>query len=84
MVEVIQIQVCGGRLFANLEDACRNYLECLEQGIDREKLHFSIQLPSGKLKGITIRQEAGRVVAYGDFEGLPNAFDYSLEVMGSE
>ena len=82
MVAVVkEIQVCGGRLFTNLEKACRDYLECLANGIDREKLNFSITLPDGKTKHITIRQEDNRVVAYGDFEGLQNALDYAKEVI---
>ena len=82
MVAIVnEIQVCGGRLFTNLEDACQDYLRCLADGIDREKLNFSITLPSGKIKHITIRQKDERVVAYGDFEGLPNALDYAREVI---
>ena len=84
MIPVVkEIQVCGGRLCTNLEDACQDYLKCLANGIDREKLHFTIILPDGKVKSITIRQGDGRVVAYGDFEGLPNALDYAYEVEGN-
>ena len=79
---VSEIQVCGGRLFNNLEEACRDYLQCLAEGIDREKLNFSIALPNGELKHITIRQEEKRVVAYGDFEGLPSFLEYAREVTG--
>lgn len=76
---VFEIQVCGGRLFNDLESACQDYLQCLKDGIDREKIHFSIRLPNGERKGITIRQEDGNVVAYGDFAGLPDALDYARE-----
>lgn len=74
------IQVCGGRIFDNLEEACRDYLQCLEEGIDREKLNFTIVLPDNEIKYITIRQEENKVVAYGDFNGLPSALDYAREV----
>ena len=77
---VIQIQVCGGRLCPTLETACQEYLECLRNGVDREKLHFTIALPDGEVKAITIRQEHDRVVAYGDFEGLPNFLEYADEI----
>ena len=79
---VDEIQVCGGRLFNNLEKACIDYLKCLADGVDREKLNFRITLPNGDIKHITIRQEDDAIVAYGDFEGLPNAFDYAREVWG--
>ena len=79
IANVDEIQVCGGRLFNNLEEACRDYLQCLKEGIDREKLRFTIILPTGKVKSITIRQEDEQVVAYGDFEGLPSFLDYAKE-----
>ena len=78
---VRDIQVCGGRIFSNLEDAVRDYLKCLDDGIDREKLNFSILLPNGETKHITIRQEDNQIVAYGDFDGLPNALSYAREIM---
>jgi len=78
---VTEIQVCGGRLFNNLEEACKDYLHCLEDGIDREKLNFAIVLPNKETKHITIRQEVGEIVAYGDFEGLTNHLDYAREVI---
>jgi len=77
--KVIEIQVCGGRLFNNLADACGNYLECLEDHTDREKIHFCIELPDGLTKSITIRQEGNKMVAYGDFDGLPNFLDYATQ-----
>lgn len=81
---VKEIQVCGGRLFATLEGACREYLDCLDQNIDREKLHFTVIMPDKSVKGITIRQEADGLVAYGDFDGLPNMLDYAREVEGEK
>ena len=83
---VKEIQVCGGRLLSTLEGACREYLNCLDQreveNVDREKLSFTIITPSGSTKHITIRQEDDGVVAYGDFEGLPDFLDYAREVEG--
>ena len=79
---VNQIQVCGRRLHKMLSDACLDYLKCIAEGTDREKMNFSITLPNGEIKHITIRQEDDEVVAYGDFEGLPNVLEYAREVTG--
>lgn len=76
---VIQIQVCGGKLCPTLETACQEYLECLMNDVDREKISFTIVLGKGQTKHITIRQESNRVVAYGDFEGLPNFLEYAQQ-----
>ena len=80
MATVKEIQVCGGRIFGSLYEACQDYIQCVDEGIDREKLNFSIVLSSGEIKHITIRQvdevDDG-VVAYGDFEGLPNALEWA-------
>lgn len=78
---VKEIQVCGGHLFHNLAEACIDYLECLEY-TDREKIHFTVFLSNGKTRGITIRQEDNQVVAYGDFDGLPDALEYAQDVCG--
>ena len=77
---VKEIQVCGHRLHTNLASACRDYLDCLASGIDREKIHFSFLLPNGESKSITIRQDGDRVIAYGDFEGLPNALEWAMDL----
>lgn len=74
---VTEVQVCGGRIFNNLEEACKDYLQCLSEGIDREKLNFGITLPSGEVKHITVRQEGDQIVAYGDFQGLPSFLNYA-------
>ena len=47
----------------------------------RAKLNFTIKLPDGTIKSITIRDEDDQTVAYGDFEGLPDFLDYSKEVL---
>ena len=49
-----------------------------------KKMHFTIKLPNGETKHITIRDEDGETVAYGDFEGLPSFLDYSRQVLGEE
>ncbi len=74
MATVREIQVDGGKVVQTLEEACIEYLARLEE-TDRKKLHFCIILASGKIRGITVRQEGDRVIAYGDFEGLPNALE---------
>lgn len=78
---VNEIQVCGGRIFSNLEQACEDYLQCLREGIDREKFNFGITLPNGQIKSITIRQGDEKVIAYGDFDELPSFLDYAEEVL---
>lgn len=85
VAKVKEIQVCGGHITHDLKDACASYLEVLEEGTDRKKLSFTIILPDGSVKSITIRQEGedfNNLVAYGDFEDLPNALDYAKEVEG--
>jgi len=76
MATVNEIQVCGRSLHKMLSEACLDYLECIARGTDREKINFSIILSNGEVKHITIRQEDDRVVAYGDFEGLPNVLEW--------
>jgi len=57
MAKVKEIQVCGGRIFADLSGACLNYVESILQGTDREKMHFTIILDDGSVKTITFRQQ---------------------------
>ena len=76
MATVKEIQVCGYRIANNLREACQDYLRCLEEGTDREKIHFCILLANGEIKSITMRQDGDRVVAYGDFEGLPSILEW--------
>jgi hypothetical protein len=78
---VKEIQVGGGLCFKNLEDACKCYTDMLKQEVARTKMLFAIELPSGEVKQITIRDEDGETVAYGDFEGLPSFLDYSKTVL---
>ena len=78
--KVKEIQVCGGHICRDLKDACKEYLEALEQGTDRKKLNFAILMPDGTTESITIRQEnedIDSMVAYGSFAGLPNALNYA-------
>ena len=77
MATVTEIQVCGERIYKTLLEACLYYAKCVSDGVNREKLLFAIRLTNGETKHITIRQEPGRVVAYGDFEGLPSFLDYA-------
>lgn len=77
MAKVEEIQVCGGKICHDLAAACSEYLECIAKGTDREKLHFDIVLSNGITKSITIRQEESEVVAYGDFDGLPDALEWA-------
>ena len=80
---VTEMQICGLTLKDNLADAFREYLRLVDNNLtDREKINFSVRLPNGKTKSITIRQEEGVVVAYGDFEGLPDALEYAQEITG--
>ena len=84
MATVKEIQVCGGRIFTMLSDACLDYIQCIARGTDREKIHFAVVLADGQVKHITFRQEDEGVVVYGDFEGLPSFFDYAQEVTGGK
>ena len=77
MATVKEIQVCGGRIHKTLYLACQDYLDCIDKGIDREKMHFSILLANGETRTITIRETDDGLVAYGDFAGLPNALEWS-------
>ena len=84
MARVKEIQVCGGKLTYMLSAACLTYIEEITQGTDRAKLHFYIILDDGTIKGITFRQEDDGIHVYGNFEGMPNALEWSLKVLGRE
>ena len=78
---VTEIQVGGMTLVSNLQEACRQYVNLMNlEECPRAKIHFSIRLPNGEMRSITIRDEDGETVAYGDFEGLPGFLDYAQEV----
>lgn len=81
---VTEIQVGGAHNCNNLEDACEEYLDMAKSQnlLFRPKIHFTIKLPNGKEKSITIRDEEGQTIAYGNFEGLPSFLDYAREVLG--
>ena len=52
--------------------------------IARAKINFTIELPDGKIRNITIRDEDNETVAYGSFEGLPSFLDYAKEVQDEQ
>ena len=79
MATVNEIQVCGGKTYKMLSEACLDYLECIAEGTDREKISFSILLSNGETKHITIRQTDSKTIAYGDFAGLPNFLEWASE-----
>ena len=82
---VTEIQVGGFHTCHNLKDACEEYLDMLNvTSTPRAKLHFTICLPNGTRKTVTIRDEDKQTVAYGNFEGLPSFLDYAKEVAGQE
>ncbi len=80
---VTEIQIGGGRIVHSLAMAVRSYVEMM-QNVDgyRPKINFTILLPNNSGRTITIRDEDGETVAYGNFEGLPSFLDYSKEVLG--
>lgn len=84
MAKVKEIQICGGSVTTMLSDACLGYVEEIAQGTDRAKLNFSIILDDGSIKHITFRQEDDGIHVYGDFEGMPDAFEWSRRVLGVE
>jgi hypothetical protein len=69
MAEVIEIQVCGGKICADLKSACEEYLRCIENDVDRNDV----------VKHITFRKTDDGIVVYGDFEGLPNFVEWAKE-----
>ena len=77
---VKEIQVGGLDVCNNLEKACSYLLDQIAVGNSRVKLNFTVKLPSGEIKSITIRDEDNETVAYGDFEGLPSMLDYAREM----
>lgn len=77
---VVEIQVCGGPLTYSLEDASAILLNEVKNGTDRVKIHFTIKLPNGEVKHITIRDVDAETVAYGDFEDLPSILDWAKEL----
>ena len=83
---VTEIQVGGGRIVPSLYEACKEYMNMIaisgEEGFpSSNKIHFDIKLPNGETKYITIRDEDGGTIAYGNFEGLPSMLDYAQEVI---
>jgi hypothetical protein len=84
---VKEIQVGGNHCVKSLEEACWEFTEMVTHSKDtgyRAKLNFTIKLPDGKIKSITIRDEDDETVAYGDLAGLPSFLDYSKEVVGNK
>jgi len=80
--KVIVIQVGGGQICHTLEDACNAFDEMMKAWeAPRTKIHFTIQMPNGEVKTITIRDEDDKTVAYGSFEGLPSFLDYTKDTM---
>lgn len=78
---VIEIQVGGGQICDSLEDAADTFKDMTDYDqAPRTKMHFTIRLPTGEVKTITIRDEDDGTVAYGNFEGLPSFLDYAKEV----
>lgn len=82
-----EIQVGGGVCVHSLEEACKEFVKMASRSSEtgyRAKLNFTIKLPDGQMKTITIRDEDEETVAYGDFKGLPDFLDYSKEVLGTK
>lgn len=75
---ITKIQVGGQRIVRSLDEACVEYVLMVEPL--RAKITFIIKLPNGETRHITIRDEDGQTVAYGDFGGLPSFLDYAKEV----
>ena len=84
---VFEMQVGGLYCTTSLYEACKRYIAMVDSAQPcRTKIRFAIKIPSGETRGITIRDEDGETVAYGDFRGLPNFLDYCQEMQnaGSE
>ena len=77
---VKEIQVGGLKIVPSLAKACEQYVLMMSCDLPYvAKIRFSIELPNGETKSITIRDEDEQTVAYGDFEGLPSFLDYAKE-----
>lgn len=74
---VKEIQINGGLIVSDLDSAVKRLSY---EG--PQKIHFCIEMPDGSLKGISFRQEGQEVLAYGDFEGLPDFIDVVEAVSG--
>ena len=84
---VKEIQVGGGVCVSNLEEACKEFVKMTSRSSEsgyRAKINFTIKLPDGTIKAITIRDEDEETIAYGDFEGLPDFLEYSKTVLSEE
>lgn len=82
MAYIKEIQVCGGKVVHSLYDACEEYIKCVGDGTDREKISFAILLDDDTAKHITIREWDDSIQAYGDFEGMPDAYEWAKRVIG--
>jgi len=83
VVEVIEIQVGGVYCTNNLQAACREFIEMMQDnkgGVP--KIHFDIMCLDGVVRSITIRDDNHRMVVYGDFYGLPSMLEYAKELEG--
>jgi len=78
---VREIQVGGCNIYDSLEGACKAFAR---EDPPRKKINFTIELPNGECKSITIRDEDDITVAYGDFEGLPDSIEYAKDVCDKE
>jgi len=91
--EVIEIQVGGCHTCTTLKDACEEYAEqagetsIIGEIVDinrgtgtREKISFVIKLPNGEHRHITIRDEDGKTIAYGNLGELPSMTETYQEV----
>lgn len=75
------IQVGGLNVHSSLQSACREYADLIAHNeLLRSKMHIDIELPDGSMRFITIRDEDGETVAYGDLVGLPSTIDYAKEI----
>lgn len=72
MAKVREMQVCGSKVFKDLESACLDYVNCSINEVDGLKLHFSIEMDDGTTKTIIFRQEDDCIHVYGNFEGMLN------------
>jgi len=77
---VKEIQIGGLGICDTLDEACRRYTEYVDNDGPLTKMVFAIELPSGEIRQITIRQEDEEIVAYGDFGELPSFLDYTKAV----
>ena len=71
MAKVKQIKVCGSVVTTRLYNTCSEYIVQVNKDTNKRQIRLEIELDTGEVKTITLRQEANDIRVYGTFEGMP-------------